>query len=63
MAEIFENGGIRLDMREELAQIREGVEQAAEAAELIVADELQMAMNRYNQSKKAKKKQAETEVE
>ena len=48
---------------EELAQIREGVEQAAEAAELIVADELQMAMNRYNQSKKAKKKQAETEVE
>ncbi len=37
---------------EELAQIREGVEQAAVAAELIVSDQLQTAMNRYNQSKK-----------
>ena len=37
---------------EELAQIREGVEQAVMAAELIVSDQLQTAMNRYNQSKK-----------
>lgn len=37
---------------EELDQIREGVEQAAMAAELIVSDQLQTAMNRFNQSKK-----------
>ncbi len=44
---------------EELSQIREGVEQAAAATELIIRDGLQAAMNQYNQSKK--KAKAETE--
>lgn len=46
---------------EELLQIREGIEQAAAAAQLIVCGELQTAMNRYNPSKKGKAKKAEAE--
>ena len=50
---------------EELVQIREGVEHAASAAELIIRDELQAAMNQYNQSKKKAKseKKEATETE